>query len=86
MLNSRDFDIIASKLDMEVRDGDHRFALLRHEGRVVIRTKRSHGKKSQPTHLIRNQLKVDEAQLQGLVQCSLTKPAYMEMLKAKQII
>jgi hypothetical protein len=86
MLSSRDFDIIANKLDMEVRDGDHRFALLRHDGRVVIRTKRCHGKKSQPAHLIRKQLKVDEVQMQGLVQCWLTKPAYIEILKAKQII
>jgi hypothetical protein len=43
MLSSRDFDTIARKLEMEIRDGDHRFALLRHEGRVVIRTKRSQG-------------------------------------------
>ena len=77
MLSSRDFDTIARKLEMEVRDGDHRFALLRHDGRVVVRTKRSHGNKPQPTHLIRNQLKVDEEQLQGLVQCWLTKPAYI---------
>jgi len=86
MLSSRDFDTIVRKLEMEIRDGDHRFALLRHDGRVVIRTKRSHGSKSQPAHLIRNQLKVDEAQLQGLVQCWLTKPAYIEILKSKQII
>ncbi len=86
MLSSRDFDTIVRKLEMEIRDGDHRFALLRHDGRVVIRTKRSHGNKPQPTHLIRNQLKVSEEQLQGLVQCSLTKPAYIEILKKKQII
>jgi hypothetical protein len=86
MLSSRDFDTIARKLEMEIRDGDHRFALLRHEGRVVIRTKRSQGSKSQPAHLIRNQLKVDEKQLQGLVQCWLTKSEYIELLRAKQII
>lgn len=86
MLSSRDFDTIAAKLEMEIRDGDHRFALLRHEGRVVIRTKRSHGNKSQPTHLIRKQLKVDEEQLRGLVQCWLTRPEYIEVLKTKQII
>ena len=86
MLSSRDFDTIAVKLEMEIRDGDHRFALLRHEGRVVIRTKRSHGSKPQPTHLIRKQLKVDEEQLRGLVQCWLTKPEYIEVLKTKQII
>jgi hypothetical protein len=86
MISSRDFDAIAGKLEMEIRDGDHRFALLRHDGRVVIRTKRSHGSKSQPTHLIRKQLKVDEVQLQGLVKCWLTKSEYLEVLRKKQII
>jgi hypothetical protein len=85
-LSSHEFDTIASKLNMEIRDGDHRFAWLKVDGRIVIRTKRSHGRKPQPSHLIRNQLKVDEAQMQGLVQCWLTKDAYLEILKAKQII
>jgi hypothetical protein len=86
MLSSRDFDTIVGKLEMEIRDGDHRFALFRHDGRVVVRTKRSHGSKPQPTHLIRNQLKVDEEQLRGLTQCWLAKPEYIEILKKKQII
>lgn len=83
MINSRDFDTVVNKLGMETRDGDHRFALLRYNGKVVIRTKRSHGNKSQPVHLIRQQLKVSEDQLRGLIQCSVSKDDYLEILREK---
>jgi hypothetical protein len=85
-MTSREFDTIATKLDLETRQGDHLFALLRHEGKVVIRTKRSHGNKDQPTHLIRKQLKVSEDQFRGLHQCWLSKDEYMTHLKEKGII
>jgi len=86
MLNSREFDTIVNKLKMEARDGDHRFVLLRHEGKVVVRTKRSHGNKSQPGHLIRQQLKLNEDQFAGLIRCSISRDAYIEILKEKGLL
>ena len=85
-MTSKEFDTISTKLGMETRDGDHRFAVLRYEGKVVIRTKRSHGHKNQPAHLIRNQLKVNEEQFRGLHQCWFGKDDYIKALKERNII
>jgi hypothetical protein len=52
----------------------------------VVRTKRSHGNKDLPENLIRQQLKLNEAQLSGLISCSISRQDYIEILRSKQII
>ena len=85
-LRSRDVDRVFDKLDMKVRDGKDRYALLYHEGKLILRTKRSLGNRkinSKIRHLIRQQLKLNEAEFSNVIDCTLERPGYIEILKKK---
>ena len=67
----------------------HKTATLYYEGRAIIRTRISHGQGDIPPIIVakmRSQLKVTEAQLRALVDCSLSYEDYIELLKTKGII
>ncbi len=81
-----EFKIIENKLELKVRNSGDRLAWFEHEGRIIVRTKRSHGNKELPAHLIRQQLKVNEEQFSGLINCSVTKSDYVEILTKKGLI
>ena len=84
---AREIDKIINKLGMETRDTRDRHAWLLHEGVVVVRTRRSHGKgKFVPADKIRCQLKVNEEQFAGLISCAVSKEDYIKILIGKQII
>lgn len=85
-MKAHEFDRIVSKLELQTRNTDHIHAWLEYDGKVVIRTKRSHGSKPQPRILIRQQLKLTEAQLIELVRCTLSRDAYIQILKDKGLI
>jgi hypothetical protein len=58
-----------------------------HNGVVVVRTRRSHGKgKFVPADKIRCQLKVNESQFAGLISCSVDKQEYIKILTDKGVI
>jgi hypothetical protein len=63
-----------------------RLAWFVYEGKTILSTKRSHGNKEQPGHLIRQQLKLNEQQLAGLISCSVSKADYIQILVKKNLI
>jgi hypothetical protein len=77
---------IENKLELKSRNAGDRLSWFEHEGVVVVRTKRSHGNKDLPQHLIRQQLKLNESQFSDLITCSLRKEDYIAILIAKGLI
>lgn len=85
-MKTHEFDKIVSKLALSTRNTDHLHAWLEHEGKIIIRTKRSHGNKPQPGDKIRQQLKLNEVQLSELVKCSLSREGYLQILRSKGVL
>ncbi len=85
-MKAHEFDRIVSKLDLRTRNSDHVHAWLEYEGKVVVRTKRSHGSKPQPEVLIRKQLKLSQDQLRALIDCTLSRDGYIQLLKDKGLL
>jgi hypothetical protein len=81
-----EFEKIVNKLGLKIRNSGDRLAWFEYNGQTVVRTKRSHGNKEQPGNLIRQQLKVNEKQFAGLIQCSVSREQYIQILKEKKII
>jgi hypothetical protein len=82
-----EFEIIVKKLGMNTRDSKHRHAFFVHNGVRVVKTMRSHGDgKFIPEHKISKQLRVSMDQLAGLHTCSVSKDAYVQILRAKGIL
>ena len=85
-MKTHEFDKLAGKLKLRTRTSDHVHAYFDYDGKTVVKTKRSLGSKEQPGNLIRQQLKVNEDQLAGLIQCNLSLEDYISILKSKGII
>jgi len=81
-----EFEKIVNKLGLKVRNSGDRLAWFEYNGQTVVRTKRSHGNKEQPGNLIRQQLKLNEKQLAGLINCKVSVTDYVDILKSKGII
>lgn len=77
---------IENKLGLTSRNAGDRLSWFEHEGVVVVRTKRSHGNKDLPEHLIRQQLKLNEKQFSDLIDCPLTRKGYVDILTQKGLI
>ncbi len=83
----RDFEKVVTKLDLQVRNTGDRHAWFEYDGKVITRTKRSFGKGFDlPRDLIRQQLKVNDRQMAGLISCSFSKDDYVQVLKQKGLI
>lgn len=87
-LTTRDFDHVVNKLQMKTRPGKHLFVWLELEGKQVIWTARSHGRGElgNVERAIRRQLRVSERQMTELVDCSMTRDAYLQLLNEKGVI
>lgn len=84
---AHEIDKIINKLGMQTRNSGELHAWLVYEGKVVVRTRRSHGKgKYVPADKIRCQLKVNESQFSGLISCHISKEDYIKILMEKGII
>ena len=82
-----EFERLVTKLNLKVRDSRDRIAWFEYDGRVITRTKRSHGKGFDlPADLIRKQLKVSGKEMAGLIQCSLTLSDYVAILRNKKLL
>jgi hypothetical protein len=82
-----EFERLVNKLQLKVRDSRDRIAWFEYEGRIITRTKRSHGKGFDlPADLIRNQLKVSGKEMAGLIQCRLSLDDYVEILRRKKLL
>lgn len=81
-----EFERIVEKLDLRVRNSGDRLAWFVHEGKTIVRTKRSHGHGDLPEHLIRQQLKLNQQQFDGIINCSLYRDDYIQILRDKGLI
>ena len=81
-----EFERIVRKLNLKTRESGDRLVWLEYEGKTVIRTRRSHGNKEIPSYWIRQQLKVNEEQIKGLIDCPFSFSDYINLLKSKGII
>jgi hypothetical protein len=79
-----------AKVGMSVQDrAVDRWAYLFVGGRRVIATRRSRGSGKIPgqvPHLIRQQMKLNEAQFRALVDCPLTREGYLQILRDKGLL
>lgn len=85
-MKTHEFERIVNKLGLKTRNSGDRLAWFVYNGQTVVRTKRSQGNKEQPRDKIRQQLKLNEEQLAGLISCTVSLENYVEILKAKRII
>jgi hypothetical protein len=85
-MKTREFEVLVTKLKLQTRDTGDRHAFFVYEGRVITRTKRSHGYGEMPDYWIRQQLKVNERQLAELIGCTLKLDDYISILKSKGLI
>lgn len=87
MIKRADFDTIVSKLELKTKQGSHLHAWFEHEGRLITRTRRSEKRGDLPMqHSIRQQLKLTEDELAGILGCTLGRPEYVEILRSKKLI
>ena len=85
-MKAHEFDRVINKFGMQTRQSGDLLAWFTYNGRTVIRTKRSHGSKDILDRLVRNQLRLDAAQLRAAIRCTLTLDDYINILKAKGAI
>jgi hypothetical protein len=86
-LKDYEFDRIISKFGFETRDSGDRLAWLIVDGVTVVKTKRSKGRGDLPfSHQIRQQLKLNEAQLRDAISCSLGRDGYLDILHGKGLL
>jgi hypothetical protein len=88
-VKGRDIDTVFNKLDLTVEETHHRIAWFVHDGRRILKTRRSQGKGDIPMfvyHKIRSQLKVNENQMSGLVRCTVNKDDYVQILRDKGLL
>ena len=81
-----EFTKLENKLELKIRNSGDRLAWFMHDGKPVVFTKRSHGNKDLPEHLIRQQLKINQTQFSGLISCSVSRDEYIEILRRKRVI
>lgn len=81
-----EFEILVRKLELRTRNSADRLAFFEHDGKVITRTRRSHGSGELPAHLIRQQLKLSEDEIAGIIGCSLDRDDYVGILKKKRIL
>jgi hypothetical protein len=88
ILKAHEFDRIVTKYGFTIRDTGDRPAYLEYEGRIVVRTKRSHvkGKDLPFSHKIRQQLCLTEQQMGAAIVCTFTRDHYLAHLRQRGVI
>ena len=69
-LKIREFETLVNKLELKTREGKDRLAWFEHDGQVIARTRRSRSTKGGDlprSDAIRQQLKLNEEQLSGIL-------------------
>ena len=88
-LRSVDVDRGWAKLGMVIKDTNDRHALLFHDGKFILRTKRSFGSgkiEGRVQFYIRQQMKLSESEFDDLIACPLDLPKYIEILRRKGML
>ena len=83
-MKTREFEVLVNKLQLRTRDTGDRHAFFEYGGRIITKTKRSHGE--MPDFGFRKQLKINEDQLAKLMDCALSRSDYVDILKGKGLI
>ena len=77
---------IFQKLEVEVRDGKDVYGWVVQKGQKILRVHRSKGEGDVPGKVsdkIRQQLKLNEEQIKGLVSCEVGREAYLGILRGR---
>lgn len=86
-IKAQEFDRLVQKLGFQTRKGNDLLAWFEYEGKIVVRTRRSYGSGDLPMqHSIRQQLKLNEDQIREVIDCSLTREGYIEILRTKGML
>ena len=85
-MTSLEFDRIVAKFRMETKQGRHLRAEFYYEGRKILTTYRSHGRKDNPVYQIGKQLALSQTQLRDAIRCTLGLDDYIEILREKDLI
>lgn len=81
-----EFEILVNKLKLTTRNSYDRLAWFEYDGKVITRTRRSHGNSDLPEHLIRQQLKLNQRDFAGFISCKLYLDDYVKILSEKGLI
>lgn len=88
-ISGGDIERAWGKLQMATKNTGDRHALFYHDGKLIIRTKRSFGSgklDGNIPHLIRQQMKLNESQFRDVIDCPLTRDGYVEILRGKGLL
>ncbi len=88
-VTGKDIDRAWNKLGMEISNTGDRHAIFRVDGKLILRTKRSFGTRKLDGNipsLIRQQMKLNEAQFSNLIACPLTREGYIAILQEKGFV
>jgi hypothetical protein len=86
-IKAQEFDRIVKKLGLQTRKGKDLLAWFEHEGRMITRTRRSHGSGDLPMQRsIPKQLMLTEQQVRDVIKCKLDRDAYIDILRGKGLL
>ena len=87
-IRARDFDLLIRKFGFQTRNSGDLLAWFEHDGKVVVRTKRSHtrGRDLPFQHNIRQQMKLNQEELAQALRCDIDRNGYVELLQRKGIL
>ena len=85
----QDVNRVFKKLQMETRESGDTIAKFRYNGKVVLRSKVSHGKgelQGSLPHLVCQQLRVSRPEFDLISGCKYSRPEYEQILRDKGVI
>lgn len=86
-IKAKEFDALAGKLGLVTRNSADLLAWFELDGKVITRTRRSKGSGDLPMqHSIRQQLKLNEQQLAGVINCTIDRAGYVRILREKGLL
>lgn len=86
-LKAHEFDRIVGKFGFQTRNAGDLLAWFEHEGKIIVRTRRSMGRGDLPfQHSIRQQMKLSDVQLRDAISCTLDREGYVEILRGKGLL
>ena len=86
-IKAHEFDHLVAKLQLRTRDSRDLLAWFEVNGKIITRTRRSKGSGDLPMqHSIRQQLKLNEQQMNKALVCTLTRDDYIDILRNKGLL
>jgi len=86
-IKAHEFDHLVAKLELKTRNSKDLLAWFEVDGKIITRTRRSKGSRDLPMqHSIRQQLKLNEQQMKKALGCTLTRNAYIDILRTKGLL